>query len=215
MYELMVSNIFQKHLTVNNFLFASLKLFTNFEHAYWNPPQKERLSLSVIGRYSLVPNSHWLQGICARITWSQAATALQIILELCIPEKELAKTRSEMLFIYFQSHSWYSVRNYKIPKGIMKTRFEPRLSQGCHLKKKFHTLDLNSEPLYMQQVFCHWTIKADTKHFHISILVPFRTTKDSFLPVTFTGFSDLFPQLGSCHQQLCGNSLYLTLVVQC
>ncbi len=30
---------------------------------------------------------------------------LQIILELCIPEKELAKTRSQISFIYFQSHS--------------------------------------------------------------------------------------------------------------
>ena len=38
--------------------------------------------------------------------------ALQISLDLCIPEKELAKTRSQISFIYFQSHSWYSVRNY-------------------------------------------------------------------------------------------------------
>jgi hypothetical protein len=32
-------------------------------------------------------------------------TALQISLDLCIPEKELAKTRSQISFIYFQSHS--------------------------------------------------------------------------------------------------------------
>jgi hypothetical protein len=31
--------------------------------------------------------------------------ALQITLELCIPEKELAKARSQISFIYFQSHS--------------------------------------------------------------------------------------------------------------
>jgi hypothetical protein len=31
--------------------------------------------------------------------------ALQIILDLCIPEKELAKTRSQISFIYFQRHS--------------------------------------------------------------------------------------------------------------
>jgi hypothetical protein len=31
--------------------------------------------------------------------------ALQISLDLCIPEKELAKTRSQISFIYFQSHS--------------------------------------------------------------------------------------------------------------
>jgi hypothetical protein len=83
-------------------------------------------------------------------------STLQIILELCIPETELAKT----------------------------------------------------------QVFCHWTIKADTSGFHISILVPIRTTKDSFLPVTFTGLADLFPQLGSLHQQLCGDTMYLAWVVQ-
>jgi hypothetical protein len=31
--------------------------------------------------------------------------ALQIILDLCIPEKELAKTRSRISLIYFQNHS--------------------------------------------------------------------------------------------------------------
>ena len=36
----------------------------------------------------------------------------QISLDLCFPEKELAKTRSQISFRYFQSHSWYSVRNY-------------------------------------------------------------------------------------------------------
>ncbi len=39
-------------------------------------------------------------------------SALQISLDLCIPEKELAKTRSQISFIYFQSHLWYSARNY-------------------------------------------------------------------------------------------------------
>jgi hypothetical protein len=37
--------------------------------------------------------------------------------------------------------------------------------------KKLHTLDLNSRPLHMWQVFCHWTIKADIKcqpHINIS-----------------------------------------------
>jgi hypothetical protein len=32
-------------------------------------------------------------------------SALQIILDLCIPVKELAQTHSQILFIYFQSHS--------------------------------------------------------------------------------------------------------------
>jgi hypothetical protein len=35
------------------------------------------------------------------------------------------------------------------------------------------------------------------------------------LPVTFTGLADLFPQLGSSHEQLCGDFMYLALKVQC
>ncbi len=57
----------------------------------------------------------------------RVGNALQIILDLCIPEIELANTHSQISSIYLLSHSWYSVRNYWIPKGIMKTRFEPRL----------------------------------------------------------------------------------------
>jgi hypothetical protein len=34
-----------------------------------------------------------------------SCNALQISLDLCISEKELAKTRSQISFIYFQSHS--------------------------------------------------------------------------------------------------------------
>jgi hypothetical protein len=30
----------------------------------------------------------------------------------------------------------------------------------------------------------------------------------SFLPVTFTGLADLFPQLGSLYGQLCGEVMY-------
>jgi hypothetical protein len=35
-------------------------------------------------------------------TGPTSAATLQIILKLCIPEKELAKTRSQIAFIYFQ-----------------------------------------------------------------------------------------------------------------
>ena len=35
------------------------------------------------------------------------------------------------------------------------------------------------------------------------------------MPVTFTGLADLFPQLGSSHEQLCGDFMYLALKVQC
>jgi hypothetical protein len=101
--------------------------------------------------------------------WSQSSChppppryALQIILDLCIPEKELAKTHSQISSIHFQSHSWYSVRNLVIPKGIMETRFEPRLPRMSSWKSnKNYTMDLNSGPLHHKQVCCHWTIKAD------------------------------------------------------
>ncbi len=63
-------------------------------------------------------------------------------------KKRISQTRSQILFIYFQSYSWYSVRNYKIPKRIMKTRFEPRHPRMSSWKK-VHTLDLNSGPLHM------------------------------------------------------------------
>ncbi len=51
-----------------NFLFASLKLLTNFENAFWNPLQN-----SLICDWSMMPTCHWLQGKCARINLSQAA----------------------------------------------------------------------------------------------------------------------------------------------
>jgi hypothetical protein len=123
------------------------------------------------------------------------APTQQIILELCIPEKELAKTPSQISFIYFQSHLWYSVRNYKIPKGIMKTRFETRLPR-MSLWKKLHNLDLNSGPLHKQQVFCHWTIKARCQKFsqiNISSIQNYQGL--SFLPVTYW-FGRFVPSTG-------------------
>ncbi len=62
---------------------------------------------------------------------------------------------------YTANNFWYFVRNYVIPKGIMKTRFEPR-PPGMSLEKnnKFHTLGLNSGPLHQKQVFRHWIIKT-------------------------------------------------------
>jgi hypothetical protein len=35
---------------------------------------------------------------------SEVVFGLQIILDLCIPEKELANTRSQISILYFQSH---------------------------------------------------------------------------------------------------------------
>jgi hypothetical protein len=106
---------------------------------------------------------------------------LQIILELYNPKKELAKNRS-------LSHSWYSVRNYKIPKGIMKTRFEPRLPKMSSWKILNFTTWIRSWDLCKWQVFCPWTIKAKYWRFpQISISFIYNYQGLSFLPVTFTG----------------------------
>jgi hypothetical protein len=57
---------FSHPYTIVSFSFASLKLLTNSENAYWNPPQNSLL-------YDW-PTPHWLQGKCARINLSQAAS---------------------------------------------------------------------------------------------------------------------------------------------
>ncbi len=75
-------------------------------------------------------------------------------------------------------------------------------------KKKLHTLDSNSGTLHHQQVFCHWIIEARYHRFpqiNISSIQNYQGL--SFLPVTFNRWAYLFPQLGSSHQQLCGNWL--------
>ncbi len=48
----------------------------------------------------------------ALLAISSKLPALQKILYLCIPDKELAKTHSQSTFKYFQSHLWYSRNNY-------------------------------------------------------------------------------------------------------
>ncbi len=52
--------------TIVNFLFASLKLLTNFEYLIKN---LLRILFSVIGRCSLVLASHWLQGIAQELIY--------------------------------------------------------------------------------------------------------------------------------------------------
>jgi hypothetical protein len=62
MYALMVVKVFQKlFTTIVDFLFASLKLLTNFENAYWNPPQ----NFLLCDRSMF---SHWLQGNAQELT---------------------------------------------------------------------------------------------------------------------------------------------------
>jgi hypothetical protein len=76
-------------------------------------------------------------------------------------------------------------------------------------------LDLNSGPLHQSQVYSHWTIKAryrGSPQTNISSIQNYQGL--SLLPVTFTGLADLFPQLGSSHEQLCGDSMYLDFMVQ-
>jgi hypothetical protein len=92
------------------------------------------------------------------------------------------------IYIYFQSHSWNSVRNYIIPKGIMKTRFEPRPLRMSSWNK-LHTLDLNSGPLPKQQVFSQWTTKARYQSFpqiNISSIENYQGL--SFLPIWYGRF---------------------------
>ncbi len=62
-------------------------------------------------------------------TLSYGIYTLQIILDLYIPEKELAKTRSQTSFTVYISKVIHDILSGTkvVPKGIMKTRFEPRL----------------------------------------------------------------------------------------
>jgi hypothetical protein len=65
------------YLTIINFLFVSLKLLGKLVQVQLilKMPTETlfRISFSVIGRSSLVPTPHWLQGKCARINLSPAA----------------------------------------------------------------------------------------------------------------------------------------------
>ncbi len=54
--------------TIINFLFFSLQWITS----YLLTETLFKISFSVIGRVSVVPTSHWLQGKCARTNLSQA-----------------------------------------------------------------------------------------------------------------------------------------------
>ncbi len=66
-------------------------------------------------------------------------------LDLCIPFKELTKTCSQILFIYFQSHYAVGLWTNIIPKGTMKTPFEPGLPTLPSRKNiKLHLMDSNS-----------------------------------------------------------------------
>jgi hypothetical protein len=80
------------------------------------------------------------------------------------------------------------------------------IAQGCHHKKilNFTPWIWTRDPCN-EQAFCHWPIKA---RYHKLILFSFRTFK-------LAGLADLFPELGSSHEQLCGDYMYLALMVQC
>jgi hypothetical protein len=72
----MVFQVFKKILlpiTIINFLFASLKLLKIFKNAYWNSPQNSLL-FDWLMFSTVVLTSHWLQGKCAWVNLSQAAS---------------------------------------------------------------------------------------------------------------------------------------------
>jgi hypothetical protein len=75
-YSLLVFKFFKSFslsYTINNFLFASLKLLTSLKMV---SEILLGILFSVIGRCSLVPTSHWLQGKFARTNLSQAALGM-------------------------------------------------------------------------------------------------------------------------------------------
>jgi hypothetical protein len=78
------------------------------------------------------------------------------------------------------------------------------------MKKKLHTLDMNSGPLRKWLVFCHWTTKARYQKLPQINISSIRNYQGlSFR--SLTGFADLFPQ----HDQFFGYIMYLALMVQC
>ncbi len=85
----------------------------------------------------------------------------------------------------------------------MKTRFEPRLPRMSSWKK-LRTLDPASI-LSMN----HQSRYYRFPQINISSIQNCHSCR------SFTGFADLFPQLGASHQQLCGPSMYLALMVRC
>ncbi len=69
----MVFKVFQQILlpfTIINFVFASLKLLTNFENAYWNPSQNSLLLADVLSADLLLAAGKK----CVRVNLSQAAS---------------------------------------------------------------------------------------------------------------------------------------------
>ncbi len=69
------------------------------------------------------------------------------------------------------SHTSVPNSTYEVPKGTMKTRFEPSLPRMSAWKNnKLHTQDSNPGPLYQLWACWHWTIKARYIHFPQSCL---------------------------------------------
>ena len=73
---------------------------------------------------------------------------------------------------------------------------------------KLHLSTLNLDNMIPKGI-SHTSVQNPTYEFqnrNISSIQNFQGL--SFLPVTFTGLADLFPQLGSWHGQLCGDNMY-------
>ncbi len=113
------------------YVYASMYLWEGSRSMYGSRPGNPIASLGQLfstPAYKICPNI-WLncwpkcsnRWACTQTLTKQSVPAyhaktcngctLKIIFNLCIPNKELAKTHFQSSFIHFQSHLWYSSKN--------------------------------------------------------------------------------------------------------
>ncbi len=101
-----------------------------------------------------------------------------------------------LVTIKYKNPSWTNItvpRKYVFPLNILT----------------FHRLEYISEKTSVYLKFgLQYMIPEGISHIHSQL------QGLSFLPFTFSGLADLFPQLRSSHGQLCGDIMYLALLVQ-
>jgi hypothetical protein len=103
-------HIFEFYLvpfTAVYFLFASLKLLTEI---------LLRIPFSVIGRCSLLPTSHWLQRICARINLSQAALCIILQNHRRLPVSIFSVKIAALGSLNLQFFTFSTIKKQKIGK---------------------------------------------------------------------------------------------------
>jgi hypothetical protein len=72
-----------------------------------------RIPFYVIGRFSLVPTSHWLQGKCARINLSLVASGMVLLLH---NQRRLPASIFNVKIVALGSLKWVTGRSFKICK---------------------------------------------------------------------------------------------------